>query len=142
MTQFQALDTQELIHLSVTRVWELLTDWVAAPKWMPGVDSMEAEQLTSPGALLDYRSGTHERQLIISELVDEKAITLTSGGGDISVHYRYALAGESGQTRVRLTINVEAAKKLRNEVGDLLTAIAGSEADTLTSLRCYAEAAP
>lgn len=142
MTQFQALDSQELIHLSVPRVWELLTDWVAAPKWMPGVDSMEAEQLTSLGTVLDYRSGSHERQLLISELVDEKAITLTSGGGDISVHYRYALAGESAQTRVRLTIKVEAAKKLRNEVGDLLAAIAGSEADTLKSLRAYAEAAP
>ena len=58
------------------------------------------------------------------------------------MHYCYALAEESGQTRVRLTINVEAAKELRNEVGGLLTAIAGSEADTLKSLRAYAEAAP
>ncbi|GAA1888054.1 hypothetical protein GCM10009715_37490 [Paeniglutamicibacter psychrophenolicus] len=142
MTQFQALDTQELIHLSVTRVWELLTDWVAAPKWMPGVDSMEPEQLTSPGAVLDYRSGTHERQLIITELREEHVIALSSGGGDISVLYRYELNEESEQTRVRLTISVDAAEELREEVGDLLAAIAGSEAGTLKSLRSYAEAAP
>lgn len=142
MTQFQALHTQELIHLSPPRVWQLLTDWVAAPKWMPGVDSMEAEQLTAPGAVLDYRSGAHERQLLVSELAEEEAITLTSGGGDISVHYRYSLAEESAQTRVQLVITVEAAEELREEVGELLAAIAGSEAETLVSLRSYAEAAP
>lgn len=142
MTRFQALDTQELIHLSVTRVWDLLTDWVAAPKWMPGVDSMEAEQLTRKGALLDYRSGAHERQLEITELAEGEAITLRSGSGDVSVHYRYALAEDSGQALVRLVIDVQADDQLREEVGSLLAAIAESEANTLAALRSYAESAP
>ncbi|ASN40707.1 MAG: SRPBCC family protein [Paeniglutamicibacter terrestris] len=142
MTQFQVLDIQELIHLAPDRVWELLTDWVAAPQWMPGVDSMEPEQLTSPGALLDYRSGAHERQLLIKELREGHAVTLSSGGGDINVLYGYELLAESGQTRVRLTISVEAAEELREEVGELVAAIADSEAATLKSLRSYAESAP
>lgn len=142
MAQFQALDTQELIHLSVARVWELLTDWVAAPRWMPGVDSMEAEQLTGLGAVLDYRSGTHERQLAIIELSEGKSITLSSGGGDVSVHYRYDLAEDSEQTRVRLRVVIDASELLADEVGELRAAVASAEAGTLSALRTYAESAP
>ncbi|GAA5225804.1 SRPBCC family protein [Paeniglutamicibacter antarcticus] len=142
MTQFQALDVQELIHLSVPRVWELLTDWAAAPEWMPGVDWMEAEQLTGPGTVLDYRCGPHERQLLITDVREEDSITLSSGGGDITVLYTYLLTEESEQACVRLTISVQAAEGLRDEVGGLLSAIADSEASTLKTLRAYAEAAP
>lgn len=142
MTQFQALDVQELIRLSVPRVWELLTDWAAAPEWMPGIDSMEAEQLTGPGVVLDYRCGAHERQLLIEDMREEETITLSSGGGDVTVLYTYSLTEESEQTRVRLAVSVEAAEGLRDEVGSLLSAIADSEANTLKSLRSYAEAAP
>lgn len=142
MTRFQALDVQESIHVPVARVWDLLTDWVAAPKWMPGVDSMEAEQLTSLGAVIDYRSGPHERQLVISELQDGRSITLSTGGGDISVLYSYELSEGSGQTTVRLMVSVSAAAELEEEVGELLAAIADSESGTLKALRIYAEAAP
>lgn len=142
MTQFQALDIQELVHLPATRVWDLLTDWVAAPKWMPGVDSMEAERLTSPGTVLDYRSGDHERQLVIAELHPERSITLSTGSGDIAVLYRYELSAESGQTMLRLVVSVAAAAELEDEVGELLAAIADSESGTLKALREYAEAAP
>lgn len=142
MTRFQALDVQESIHVPVTRVWDLLTDWVAAPKWMPGVDSMEAEQLTSPGTVLDYRSGVHERQLVITELQEGQSITLATGSGDISVLYRYELSDGSGQTTVRLVVSVSAAAELEDEVGELLAAIADSESGTLKALRIYAEAAP
>lgn len=142
MAQFQALDTQELIHLSAARVWELLTDWVAAPRWMPGVDSMEAEQLTGPGVVLDYRSGAHERQLAITELSDGKSITLSSGGGDVSVRYRYDLSEDSGQTLVRLRVVIDASELLADEVGELRAAVALAEAETLRALRAYAESAP
>ncbi len=142
MTRFEALNIQELIHLPVTRVWDLLTDWAAAPKWMPGVDSMEAEQLTGFGAVLDYRSGTHERQLVISSLEDGKSITLSAGSGDIGVLYSYELSDEFGHTLVRLTVGVEAVAELEDEVGELLAAIATSESATLKGLRAYAESAP
>ncbi|MFJ6419157.1 SRPBCC family protein [Paeniglutamicibacter sp. NPDC091659] len=143
MTRFQALDVQESIHVPATRVWFLLTDWVAAPKWMPGVDSMEAEQLTTtPGTVLDYRSGEHERQLVITELEDGQSITLATGSGDVSVLYSYELSEGSGQTTVRLLVSVEAAAELEDEVGELLAAIADSESGTLKALRIYAEAAP
>ncbi|GAA1496871.1 hypothetical protein GCM10009628_18740 [Paeniglutamicibacter kerguelensis] len=121
----------------------MLTDWVAAPKWMPGVDSMEAEQLTTiPGTVLDYRSGEHERQLVITELQDGQSITLATGSGDIRVLYSYELSEGSGQTTVRLLVSVEAAAELEDEVGELLAAIADSESGTLKALRIYAEAAP
>lgn len=142
MTRFEALNIQELIHLPVTRVWDLLTDWAAAPKWMPGVDSMEAEQLTGFGAVLDYSSGAHERQLVISSLDDGKSITLSAGSGDIGVLYGYELSDEFGHTLVRLTVDVEAVAELEDEVGELLAAIATSEAGTLKGLRAYAESAP
>ena len=142
MTRFQALDVQESIHVPATRVWALLTDWVAAPKWMPGVDSMEPEQLTSLGAVLDYRSGPHERQLVITELQDGQSITLATGSGDVSVLYRYELSEGSGQTTVRFVVSVDAATGVEDEVGELLAAIADSESGTLKALRIYAEAAP
>lgn len=142
MTRLEALNVQERIHLPVSRVWELLTDWVAAPQWMPGVDSMEAEQLTSPGTVLDYRSGAHERQLVISELVEERSLTLTAGSGDVVVSYAYELAESSEQCLVRLVISVQLAEELEAQAAELLASIAESESSTLTALRDYAQSAP
>lgn len=142
MTRLEALNIQELVPLPVSRVWDLLTDWVAAPQWMPGVDSMEAEQLTSPGTVLDYRSGAHERQLVIAELVDGSSLTLTTGGGDVVVSYAYALIESSEQCLVRLVVSVELANELEEQASELLEAISESESGTLSALSRYAQAAP
>lgn len=142
MTRLEALNIQELIHLPVSRVWELLTDWVAAPQWMPGVDAMEAEQLMSPGAVLDYRSGTHERQLVISEMDEGRSITLTAGSGDVVVAYAYDLVESSDQCLARLVISVQIVDELGTQAGELVASIAESESDTLTALRDYAQSAP
>lgn len=103
---------------------------------------MEAEQLMGLGMVLDYHSGAHERQLVIAGFQEGSSITLSSGSGDVSVLYRYDLSEESGQTRIRLHVDIEASEALAEDVGELRAAVAESEANTLKALRAYAESAP
>ncbi|RZU63489.1 SRPBCC family protein [Zhihengliuella halotolerans] len=144
MEAITALEDEILIHLPQPRVWSLLTDWTAAPEWMPGVDTMHAHGAAAPGQVLRYTAGDHERQLSVVTYEPGGALTLATGsdGADVRIEYGYLLVAEGDQTRLRLRVGVRVNGDGGNGVGELREALADAESGQLESFRAYAEKAP
>ena len=49
METLTALEDEIIVHLPAGRVWDLLTDWAAAPAWLPGVEEMHVNGPVGPG---------------------------------------------------------------------------------------------
>ncbi|GHC99250.1 SRPBCC family protein [Zhihengliuella salsuginis] len=143
MEAITALEDEILIHLPAARVWDLLTDWTAAPLWMPGVDKMHAEGPAAPGQVLRYVAGEHERRLSVVTLEPGGALTLAtaSDGADVRVEYGYLLVAVGDQTRMRLRVGI----RVNNDGGnadELREALVEAESGQLEAFRAYAEKAP
>lgn len=141
MEEFTALRLSELVYLPPARVWDLLTDWTAAPAWMPGIVEMHAEDELRIGAVIDYHSGTHERQLTVIALVPGRAITLSTGPDEGRTDYAYALAEDGADTRIELVISVPPAGP-GGSPPELRAALAEAEAGHLAGFKNFAEMAP
>ena len=48
----QTLSVEEAIQKPAPQVWEALTDWTNAHRWMPGIEGMTAEGETATGTKL------------------------------------------------------------------------------------------
>ena len=60
----RTLAVEEEIPRPAAEVWEALTDWENAHRWMPGIEGMAADGETAAGTNLDIpcaRRGTLER---------------------------------------------------------------------------------
>lgn len=141
MEEFTALTLSELVCLPPARAWDLLTDWTAAPAWMPGVTQMEAEEALRLGTVLDYHSGGHERQLTVIALNPGVSITLSTGPGEGRVEYAYMLTRDGADTRVELVVSVPSVGSAANAL-ELRAAVAEAEAGHLAGFKNYAELAP
>jgi uncharacterized protein YndB with AHSA1/START domain len=144
MQTLTALEDEIVVHLPARRVWELLTDWAAAPVWMPGVDEMHVNGPIGPGQELSYVSGHHERQYTLATFDVGHGLTMVSGAddADLRVEYGYLLIPDAGSTRVNLRVAVRAGEEFHEEALGLAAALADAESDQLESLRDYAEKAP
>ncbi|GAA4381920.1 SRPBCC family protein [Paeniglutamicibacter cryotolerans] len=141
MEDFTALRLTELVYLPPARVWDLLTDWAAAPAWMPGIAEMHAEEPLRVGAVLDYHSGGHERQLTVIDLDLGRAITLSTGPGDGRTDYSYSLSEDGSDTRMELVVSVPPAGP-GGSPAELRHAVAAAEAGHLAAFKNFAEMAP
>ena len=141
MDDFAVLRLTELVYLPPARVWALLTDWAAVPAWMPGITEMHAEGPLLVGAVLDYHSGGHERQLTVIEMVQGKALTLSTGLGDGRTDYAYALVEDGADTRLQLVVSVLPAGP-GGSPAELRAAVAEAEAGHLAGFKNFAEKAP
>lgn len=144
MQTLAALDDEIVVHLPVRRVWELLTDWSAAPAWLPGIEEMHVNGPSGPGQELAYSSGGHARHYTLATLDAEHGLTMVSGSADdeVRVEYGYLLVPDGAWTRVSLRVAVRVHETLAEEGLGLATALADAEAGQLESLRDYAERAP
>lgn len=141
MEDFEVLRQTELVYLPPARVWDLLTDWAAVPAWMPGITEMHAEEPLRVGAVLDYHSGGHERQLTVIEMVEGKALTLSTGPGDGRTDYAYALTEDGSDTRLQLVVSVPPAGP-GGSPEELRDAVAEAETGHLAAFKNFAEKAP
>lgn len=134
-------DTQ-LVYVSFTRAWALLTDWDAAPVWMPGVDHMYAEGPPELGMAVDFTAGGHERTATITALDPENSLTLTMGTGDVRTDYRYELAKDGDNVRVSLTVDVVVDDDLESMAEEIRESVAQADGNQLRQFKQYAEASP
>ncbi len=143
MSQFSVFESTETIHLPVHRVWELLTDWSAAPLWMPGVESMHADdpQLRA-GTSLVYRIGGHERRYEVHELIENKLLVLHTSQNPDGLSYRYDLLDDAGQCNVVLQVSIINPDLSVEECEELAQAVSADESEILDRLKAYAQLAP
>lgn len=144
MQTLVALEDEIVIHLPPARVWELLTDWSAAPAWLPGIEEMHVNGPAGPGQEVAYSSGGHARRYTLSTLDPGRGLTMVSGAADddLGVEYGYLLVPDAAWTRVGLRVAVRADESFAEEGLGLAAALADAEAGQLESLRDYAEKAP
>jgi carbon monoxide dehydrogenase subunit G len=94
---------EEMIDRPAAEVWEALTDWSNAHRWMPGVDRMEAQGETAEGTEIRFQARNAERASVIARCETGRSIVLRSVQGGVTADYTYELhpAGD-GATRVTL----------------------------------------
>ncbi len=131
-----------MVHLPTRRVWALLTDWAAAPAWMPGITEMHANGPTEAGMTIDFHSGGHERNATVTALLAERSITISHGAGDIQTNYLYELAPDGDDTLLTLTVDVVVTETLAEMAPEIRDEVARADADQLAAFKQFAESAP
>lgn len=143
MSQFSVFESTVLIHLPVHRVWELLTDWAAAPLWIPGIGSMHSDDPElKVGTNLVYRVSGHERTYRVYELIENRLLILHTSENPDGLSYRYDLKDDAGYTEVVLQVAIINPDLSVDECEELAANVRESEGDKLDQLRLYAEQAP
>ena len=85
-------------------VWQALTDWSNAHRWMAGVDWLKADGETAQGTRITFRARDHDRTSTIIACQPGRSLVLHSEQGGVSADYEYALEEVGGSTtRVTLT---------------------------------------
>ena len=79
----RTLSVEEEIRRPAGEVWEALTDWENAHKWMPGVEGMSAGGETAEGTKLTFRARGAERSSEIVHCDAGKSIVLRSVQGGV-----------------------------------------------------------
>ncbi|MEE1621782.1 SRPBCC family protein [Zafaria sp. Z1313] len=131
-----------LVRVPPARAWDLLTDWAAAPAWLPGVTEMHAEGPLGPGTRIDLHTEGHERTFTVADVEPGSLLVVTGGEGDVRTQYRYGIAREGADTRLTLEIDVEVSDSLAALAGDIRAAVAGSDGRQLAAFKRFAERAP
>ncbi len=104
----RTLSVEEEIRRPAAEVWEALTDWKNAHRWMPGVEAMNAEGETAAGTKLTFRARGADRSSEIVHCDAGKSIVLRSVQGGVSADYRYELHDLNGRsTRVTLVADCQ-----------------------------------
>jgi uncharacterized protein YndB with AHSA1/START domain len=142
MGENTAFTASELVFLPPARVWALLTDWTAAPQWLPGVSEMHAEGPLEPGLCLDFHSRGHDRTCTVTAVDPGRSLTISYGQGDVRTDYRYDLADDGGDTRLALTVDVAVSEALAGMAGQIRDEVAAVEPLQLENFKRYAEKAP
>ncbi|WP_313814658.1 SRPBCC family protein [Glutamicibacter sp.] len=143
MSQFSVFESTETVHLPVHRVWELLTDWTSAPLWMPGVETMHADDpQLRVGTNLVYRISGHERRYEVHDLIEDKLLVLHTSQNPDGLSYRYDLKDDAGQTEVVLQVSIINPDLSVAECEELAQAVTADEGEILARLRSYAQLAP
>lgn len=109
----QAFAVAQTIDRPVEQVWKHLTDWPAAPSWLPGVESMHADGETAEGTTITFRTRGKSQTSTITELTAGRSLTLTSKQGPVTANYAYTLTPlGADRTRAALTADIEVAGPL------------------------------
>ena len=137
----RTLSVEEEIRRPVAEVWDALTDWGNAHKWMPGVEGMSAEGETAAGTKLTFRARGAERSSEIVHCDAGKSIVLRSVQGGVTADYRYEVHDLGGRsTRVTLVADCQVTGLLLRIVSPLLRiAIRMSDGKQLRLLKAMIE---
>ena len=117
----RTLSVEEEIQRPAAEVWEALTDWKNAHRWMPGTEGMTAEGETAAGTKLTFRARGADRSSEIVHCDAGKSIVLRSVQGGVSADYRYELHDLGGRsTRVTLVADCQVTGLFLRIVSPLL----------------------
>ena len=100
----------ERISTSPEKVWQYLTDFDNAPKWMPGIDSMSLHdgQILETGSALTFHARGKARESRVTALEKGKRLALTSTQGGVTATYEYSLVPVADGAEVTLNAKCEA----------------------------------
>lgn len=100
----RAFSVETTIAKPAPEVWQALTDWSNAHRWMAGVDWLKADGETAQGTRITFRARDHDRTSTITACEPPRSLVLHSEHGGVSADYEYAVEElGDGVTRVRLT---------------------------------------
>ena len=102
------LSVEEAFQKPAPQVWEALTDWTNAHRWMPGIDGMTAEGETATGMKLTFRARGADRSSTIIHCDVGRSIVLRSVQGGVTADYTYELHEiDERSARVTLVANCQ-----------------------------------
>ena len=104
----RTLSVEEEIQRPTAEVWESLTDWSNAYRWMPGVEGAAADGETAAGTKLTFRARGADRSSTIVHCEAGESIVLRSVQGGVTADYRYEVHDVDGSsTRVTLVADCQ-----------------------------------
>ena len=139
MAQTFAVD--EVIQRPAPQVWEALTDWTNAHRWMPGIEGITAEGETAEGTKLTFRARGADRTSTIVQCDVGRLIVLRSVQGGVTADYTYEVHEQGeGSARVTLVANCQITGLWWSLVSPLLRiAIRFSDGKQLRLLKAMVE---
>jgi carbon monoxide dehydrogenase subunit G len=124
-----------IVERPAAEVWARLTDWPAAPAWMPGVESILVN-----GPELTFRARGRDRRGRIEILDPGRTVVVHSSQGGVSAAYTYSCVPDGGRTKVTLTADCHAGGIWRPFAGLLRAAIRRADSGQLAGLKRTIEA--
>lgn len=131
-TAFTASTT---VERPAPQVWDRLTDWPAAPAWMPGVESVRVD-----GSTLTFRARGRERTGRIEVVRPGRTVVLHSTQGGVTAAYTYTCAPDGDRTVVTLTADCHVSGMWRPLAGLLRAAIRRADGRQLDAFKRAVEA--
>ena len=106
----KGFSVKETIDQPKAVVWDFLTDFNKADKWMTGVDQMKqiSDGPIKTGTRLSFVARGKERETRVTALDSGKMIALTSTQGGVTATYTYSLESENNRTLIKLDAVCEA----------------------------------
>ncbi|MCY4619092.1 MAG: SRPBCC family protein [Chloroflexi bacterium] len=102
----RTISVTETINRPPEHVWEVLTDWPGAVRWMNGIESMSIDGETAEGARVRFFTRGQERDSLITHCEPGRSITLRSQQGGVSADYTYSIE-PAGQSSSRVSLEAE-----------------------------------
>ena len=131
-TAFTATTT---VERPTPHVWARLTDWPAAPAWMPGVQSVRVE-----GTRLTFQARGRERDGRVEVVEPGRTVVVHSAQGGVTAAYTYTCEPDGDRTRVTLTADCRAGGVWRPFAGLLRAAIRRADGGQLDAFKRVVEA--
>lgn len=125
-----AFTTSATIERPAAEVWARLTDWPAAPRWMPGVDSVRVS-----GSELTFRARGRDRTGRFEVVEPGRTVVVHSALGGVTAAYTYTCEPDGSRTKVTLTADCRAEGAWRPFAGLLRAAIRRADSGQVTALK-------
>jgi uncharacterized protein YndB with AHSA1/START domain len=101
-----AFTRSTVIGAAPAMVWQTLTDFPDAPRWMPGTTDMRLDGELRDGAVLHFTARGRPRRSVVTEVTADRSLTLTSTQGPVTAAYAYTLAPAGTGTRIDLVVDL------------------------------------
>ena len=99
-----AFAVEATIAKPADQVWQALTDWSNAHRWMAGVDWLKAEGEAAVGTRITFRARDQDRTSTITSWQPRRSFVLRSEHAGVTADYEYTSEASSADaTRVTLT---------------------------------------
>ncbi len=109
------------IDKPAAEVWDALTDWSNAHRWMSGIEAMKADGATAPGTTLTFYARGKEREAEIARCKPGRQLVLRSVQGSVSADYEYEIHPLSKTTsKVTLVADCQTRGVLTKALSPLL----------------------